>query len=47
MQNMKNKKFENPELLIILFGKDDIILTSGENGDEWDLPWPPQISEGD
>lgn len=44
---MKNKKYENPELIIISFGKDDIILTSGQPGDEWEQPWPPQTGNGD
>lgn len=36
------KKFEKPELIIISFGEDDIVTTSGvgtrfgANGDEWD-----------
>ena len=44
---MEKKKFENPELIVVLFGNDDIILTSGKPGDEWDVPWPPQTSEGE
>ena len=43
---MKKTKFENPELLIILFNNNDIILTSGEEGDEWDENWPIKPGQG-
>ena len=34
---MKNKKFEHPELVIIIFDeKEDIITTSGDNYDPYD-----------
>lgn len=34
---MENKKYENPELTVVLFANDDIITLSGEYpGDEWD-----------
>ena len=34
---MENKKFENPELIIVLFSNDDIITLSGEYpGDEFE-----------
>lgn len=38
----KKKRFENPELEIMLFTNDDIITRSGEFGDE-----DPDSSSGD
>ena len=41
----KNKKFENPEAIIIQFNDEDIIVTSGpgegpgQPGDEWHGWW--------
>ena len=32
----KNKKFENPELTIISFSKEDIMTASGDNYDPYD-----------
>lgn len=43
--NMKNKKFEKPTVIVVLFTNEDIITTSGtetydpfgDNGDEGEL----------
>lgn len=32
----KNKSFEKPELIIVVFDENDIIATSGENYDPYD-----------
>ena len=49
IRDMKNKKFEAPELEIIYFVDEDIITSSGPgglfglNGDDWTDPITPSI----
>lgn len=51
MERNKKEEYENPSLDLLLFSDDDVITTSGENGDEgggdyngdkdWTGEWDP------